>query len=55
MKGIAKVAKLDASVHRKFDSVYGLKGYPQVVLIPAGPKDQKVYYTHEGARTTDSL
>jgi len=36
MKGIAKVAKLDASIHRKFDSVYGLKGYPQVVLIPAG-------------------
>jgi protein disulfide-isomerase A6 len=36
MKGIAKVAKIDASVHRKFDSVYGLKGYPHVVLIPAG-------------------
>ncbi len=55
LKGIAKVAKIDASVHRKFDSVYGLKGYPQVVLIPAGPKDQKIYYTHEGARTADSL
>ena len=39
LKGIAKVAKIDASVHRKFDSVYGLKGYPQVVMIPAGPKD----------------
>jgi thiol-disulfide isomerase/thioredoxin len=36
LKGVAKVAKIDASVHRKFDSVYGLKGYPQVVLIPAG-------------------
>lgn len=36
MKGIAKVAKIDASIHRKFDSVYGLKGYPHVVLIPAG-------------------
>jgi thiol-disulfide isomerase/thioredoxin len=55
LKGIAKVAKIDASIHRKFDSVYGLKGYPQVVLIPAGPKDQKIYYNHEGARTTDSL
>jgi hypothetical protein len=52
---VAKVAKIDASVHRKFDSVFGLKGYPHVVLIPAGPKDQKVYYSHEGARTTDSL
>jgi hypothetical protein len=24
-------------------------------MIPAGSKDQKIYYTHEGARTTDSL
>lgn len=39
LKGVAKVAKIDASVHRKFDSVYGLKGYPQVVLIPAGNCD----------------
>lgn len=36
LKGIAKVAKVDASIHRKFDSVYALKGYPHVVLIPAG-------------------
>lgn len=36
LKGVAKVAKIDASIHRKFDSVYGLKGYPHVVLIPAG-------------------
>lgn len=36
MKGVAKVAKIDASIHRKFDSVYGLKGYPQIVLIPGG-------------------
>ena len=38
MKGIAKVAKIDASVNRQFDSVYGLKGYPQIVMIPAGIK-----------------
>ena len=36
MKGVAKVAKVDASVHRKFDQVYNLKGYPHIVLIPAG-------------------
>ena len=36
MKGIAKVAKIDASIHRKFDQVFGLKGYPHVVMIPAG-------------------
>lgn len=24
-------------------------------MVPAGPKDKKVYYVHEGARTTDSL
>jgi hypothetical protein len=62
MKGIAKVAKIDASVNRQFDSVYGLKGYPQIVMIPAGikklilgPKDKSIYYNHEGARTADSL
>jgi thioredoxin-like negative regulator of GroEL len=38
MKGVAKVAKIDASVNRQFDQTYGLKGYPQVVLIPAGKK-----------------
>lgn len=38
MKGIAKVAKIDASVNRQFDQTYGLKGYPHVVLIPAGIK-----------------
>jgi hypothetical protein len=36
MKGVAKVAKIDASVNRQFDQTYGLKGYPHVVLIPAG-------------------
>ena len=38
MKGIAKVAKIDASVNRQFDQTYGLKGYPHIVLIPAGIK-----------------
>ena len=36
MKGIAKVAKIDASVNRQFDQTYALKGYPHIVLIPAG-------------------
>jgi protein disulfide-isomerase-like protein len=36
LKGNVKVAKIDASIHRKFDQVYGLKGYPHVVMIPAG-------------------
>jgi len=55
MKGIAKVAKIDASQNRQFDQTFGLKGYPHVVMVPAGPKDKKVYYAHEGARTSDSL
>ena len=38
MKGIAKVAKIDASVNRQFDQTYGLKGYPHIVMIPAGKK-----------------
>jgi thioredoxin-like negative regulator of GroEL len=36
LKGVAKVANIDASIYRKFDEVFGLKGYPHVVLIPAG-------------------
>lgn len=55
MKGIAKVAKIDASQNRQFDQLFGLKGYPHVVMVPAGPKDKKVFYAHEGARTADSL
>ncbi len=62
MKGIAKVAKIDASVNRQFDQTYALKGYPHIVLIPGGnnyiilgPKDKTIYYNHEGARTVDSL
>lgn len=43
LKGIAKVAKIDASVNRQFDKTYDLKGYPHIVLIPGGPKDIKVY------------
>ena len=38
MKGVVKVAKIDASVNRQFDQTYGLKGYPHIVLIPAGIK-----------------
>jgi hypothetical protein len=55
IKGVAKVAKIDASIHRKFDTVYGLKGYPHIVLIPAGKysnnmsglKDKKIYYDYD--------
>lgn len=55
MKGIAKVAKIDASVNRQFDQTYGLKGYPQVVFIPPGPKDMKIYKQYDGARTASAM
>ena len=55
MKGVAKVAKIDASQNRQFDQTFALKGYPHVVMVPAGPKDKSVYYVHEGARTAESL
>ena len=45
LKGEIKVAKIDASVNRQFDKTYDLKGYPHVVMIPAGStpltQDQK--------------
>ena len=52
---MAKVAKIDASVNRQFDKTYGLKGYPHIVLIPAGPKDKAIYYDYDGARTANAL
>jgi thiol-disulfide isomerase/thioredoxin len=55
LKGIANVAKIDASVNRQFDKTYDLKGYPHIVLIPGGPKDMKVYTRYEGARTADAM
>lgn len=36
MKGEIKVAKIDASTNRQFDQTFELKGYPQIVMIPAG-------------------
>lgn len=36
LKGVAKVAKIDASQNRQFDQTFGLKGYPHVVMVPAG-------------------
>ena len=38
MKGVAKVAKIDASQNRQFDQLFGLKGYPHVVMVPAGKR-----------------
>jgi len=55
LKGIAKVAKIDASVNRQFDQTYGLKGYPQIVFIPGGPKDMKIYQQYDGARTAYAM
>ena len=55
LKGIAKVAKLDASVNRQFDQTYGLKGYPTIVMIPAGAKDKSVYIPFDGARKANAM
>lgn len=55
MKGIAKVAKIDASVNRQFDKTYDLKGYPHIVLIPGGAKDINVYYKYDGARVANAM
>lgn len=51
MKGSIKVAKIDASENSKFNDAYGLKGFPHIVFIPAGKKDQSNYFIHAGTRT----
>jgi protein disulfide-isomerase A6 len=55
LKGIAKVAKIDASVNRQFDQTFGLKGYPTIVMIPGGAKDKSVYIPFDGARKADAM
>jgi len=55
LKGVAKVGKLDASIHRMYDSVYELKGYPHIVLVPGGHKDKKIYYKYDGSRSAERL
>lgn len=32
-----------------------MKGYPQIVLIPGGPKDKKIFTKYDGARTADAM
>ena len=55
LKGVAKVAKIDASVNRQFDQTFGLKGYPTIVMIPGGAKDKSVYIPFDGARKANSM
>jgi thioredoxin-like negative regulator of GroEL len=55
MKGSVHVAKIDASEHSKFNDAYGLKGFPHIVFLPAGKKDQSSYFTHTGTRTAEAF
>ena len=55
LKGIAKVASLDASQNRQFDQIFDLKGYPTVVMVPPGLKNEKVFIKYDGARVVDRL
>lgn len=36
LKGLVKVAKIDASKYPQFNEMYSLKGYPHIVFIPGG-------------------
>lgn len=36
LKGFVKVAKIDASKYTQFNDIYGLKGFPHIVFLPAG-------------------
>lgn len=42
-------------MNRQFDQTYDLKGYPHIVLIPAGTKDIKIYTKYDGARTSNAM
>ena len=55
LKGKAKVASLDASQNRQFDSMFGLTGYPTVVMVPPGLKNEKVSIKYDGARVVDRM
>lgn len=55
LKGKAKVASLDASQNRQFDAMYELKGYPTIVMVPPGLKNEKVFIKYDGARIVDRM
>jgi protein disulfide-isomerase A6 len=56
--GRVRVAKIDPSDNAfrpKFHKLFKLVSFPQVVLLPAGPKSEGVYDTFDGARTASSV
>lgn len=44
MKGKVRIAKLDATVHQKTASSYGIQGFPTLIFFPKGKKDKTWKY-----------
>ena len=55
LKGKIKVAKLDATVHNKVASRYGIRGYPTIKIFPPGPKSDSNVQEYDGPRESAGI
>jgi protein disulfide-isomerase A6 len=55
LKGKLKVAALDATVHRRIASVYGIQGFPTIKFFPPKSTSSSDAQEYDGGRTTDDI
>ncbi|KAF5279312.1 hypothetical protein FQA39_LY18291 [Lamprigera yunnana] len=55
LKGKVKLGALDATIHTKKASQYGIKGYPTIKYFPAGKKSRDSDEEYDGGRTSKDI
>lgn len=55
LKGKIKVAKVDATVHSKLASRYGVNGYPTIKIFPPGEKKDSLVEDYNGGRESEQI
>jgi protein disulfide-isomerase A6 len=55
LRGKVKVAKVDATVHSRLASRYGVRGYPTIKVFPPGPKSDSKVQDYDGPRESGGI
>lgn len=55
LKGKVKLGAVDATVHSRKASQYGIKGYPTIKYFPAGKKSKDTVEEYDGGRTSKDI